>query len=271
MDTDMRRSLLFARVLPTGCAMHHAELVAPACGQSLYIGKSRQLGSAPYSSSSFASLADAMSANLKTTVRPAIPRTVWLLGFVSLFMDLSTKLVHALLLVFLVGTVTMSVVALGLLEGAAKATAQIIKLFCGPLSDYLGRRKGLLLPGYGLAAFAKPFLADLLLGTGRSVVSVFVSVVVWGAYGFHAGQSRRHGDGNRAFNSSRCSVPRIQPGLRPLHVSRRLARRLAVGPLWLIDHLSNRRGARPDAVVAVLVRAAAGSTAHLRNAYRGRQ
>jgi membrane-associated phospholipid phosphatase len=178
MDTDMRRSLLFARALPTGCAMHHAELVTPACGQSLYIGKSRQLGSAPYSPSSFASLADAMSANLKTTVRPAIPRTVWVLGFVSLFMDLSTKLVHALLLVFLVGTVTMSVVALGLLERAAKATALIIKLFCGPLSDYLGRRKGLLLMGYGLAAFAKPLLAELLLGTGRSVVSVFVGVAL---------------------------------------------------------------------------------------------
>jgi hypothetical protein len=74
--------------------------------------------------------------------------------------------------------VTMSVVALGLLERAAKATALIIKLFCGPLSDYLGQRKGLLLMGYGLAAFAKPLLAELLLGTGRSVVSVFVGVAL---------------------------------------------------------------------------------------------
>lgn len=267
----MRRPLLFACVLPTRCAMRHAELGAPACAQSLYIGKSRQLGSAPYSLSSFASLADAMSANLKTTVRPAIPRTVWVRGFVSLFMDLSSKLVHALLLVFLVGTVTMSVVALGLLEGAAKATALTIKLFFGPLSDYLGRRKGLLLLGYGLVAFAKPLLADLLLGTGGSVVSVFVGVAVWGAYGFHAGQSRRDGDGNRAFNTSRYSLRRIQPGLRPLHVGRGRARRLAVGPLWFIDHFSGRRGARPHAVAAVLVRDATGSTAHRMNAYRGRQ
>ncbi|ABE35873.1 MFS transporter [Paraburkholderia xenovorans] len=88
--------------------------------------------------------------------RPSIPRTVWALGFVSLFMDLSSELVHALLPVFLVTTMAMSVTALGLLEGIAEATALIVKVFSGPLSDSLGRRKGLLLLGYGLAALTKP-------------------------------------------------------------------------------------------------------------------
>jgi MFS family permease len=86
----------------------------------------------------------------------AIPRTVWALGFVSLSMDLSSELVHALLPVFLVTTMSMSVTALGMLEGAAEATALIVKVVSGPISDYLGRRKGLLMLGYGLAAFTKP-------------------------------------------------------------------------------------------------------------------
>ncbi len=86
----------------------------------------------------------------------AIPRTVWVLGIVSLFMDLSSELIHALLPIFLVTTMGMSVTALGALEGAAEATAMIVKIFSGPLSDWLGKRKGLLLLGYGLAAFTKP-------------------------------------------------------------------------------------------------------------------
>jgi len=71
-------------------------------------------------------------------------------------MDLSSELVHALLPVFLVTTMGMSVTAFGALEGGAEATAMIVKVFSGPLSDYLGRRKGLLLLGYGLAALTKP-------------------------------------------------------------------------------------------------------------------
>ena len=88
--------------------------------------------------------------------RPAIPRTVWMLGFVSLFMDLSSELIHALLPIFLVTTLGMSVMALGLLEGIAEASALIVKIFSGPISDWLGRRKLLLLLGYGLSALTKP-------------------------------------------------------------------------------------------------------------------
>jgi len=91
-----------------------------------------------------------------TTHRVPIPRIVWTLGFVSLFMDLSSELIHALLPVFLVGSMGMSVTALGVLEGAAEATALIVKVFSGSISDWLGKRKGLLLLGYGLAALSKP-------------------------------------------------------------------------------------------------------------------
>jgi MFS family permease len=96
------------------------------------------------------------------TSKPAIPRTVWALGVVSLFMDLSSEMIHALLPIYLVTTMGMSVTALGALEGAAEATSMIVKVFSGSLSDWLGRRKGLLLFGYGLAALTKPMfpLAD---------------------------------------------------------------------------------------------------------------
>ncbi|WP_271412078.1 MFS transporter [Pseudomonas sp. Q1-7] len=85
-----------------------------------------------------------------------IPRTVWVLGLVSLFMDLSSELVHSLLPLFLVGSLGASMLAVGLIEGLAEATALAVKVFSGAISDYLGRRKGLVLIGYGLAALSKP-------------------------------------------------------------------------------------------------------------------
>ncbi|KVW81395.1 MFS transporter [Burkholderia ubonensis] len=110
-----------------------------------------------------------MTPDTSAIKRPAIPRTVWALGFVSLFMDLSSELVHALLPVYLVTTMGMSVAALGVLEGAAEATAMIVKTFSGAISDWLGRRKGLLLLGYGLAALTKPLFP--LAGTPAVVVT----------------------------------------------------------------------------------------------------
>ena len=94
-----------------------------------------------------------MKKNL-TTQR--IPRTVWALGFVSLFMDMSSELVHSLLPVFLVGTLGASVMTVGVIEGVVEATALIAKVFSGAISDFIGRRKGLILLGYGLAALTKP-------------------------------------------------------------------------------------------------------------------
>lgn len=92
----------------------------------------------------------------RPTKLSAIPRVVWMLGFVSLSMDLSTELIHSLLPIYLVGTLGVSALAVGLIEGVAEATALIVKIFSGAISDYIGRRKGLLLLGYGLAAVTKP-------------------------------------------------------------------------------------------------------------------
>ena len=87
---------------------------------------------------------------------PAIPRTVWTLGFVSLFMDLSSELVHSLLPVFLVSTLGASVMTVGLIEGASEAATLIAKVFSGALSDFFRRRKGLILLGYGMAVLTRP-------------------------------------------------------------------------------------------------------------------
>jgi MFS family permease len=85
-----------------------------------------------------------------------IPRTVWALGAVSLLMDLSSELVHSLLPVFMVTVLGASMLAVGVVEGIAEATASIVKLFSGAISDRLGRRKPIVLAGYGLAALSKP-------------------------------------------------------------------------------------------------------------------
>jgi len=88
--------------------------------------------------------------------RPAMPRTVWALGFVSLFMDLSSETIHALLPLFLTVTLGASVATVGLIDGIAESTASISKIFSGWLSDRIGRRKPLILLGYGLGALSKP-------------------------------------------------------------------------------------------------------------------
>src|SRR6188508_3049102 len=96
-----------------------------------------------------------------SSARPvsAMPAGVWALGFVSLFMDISSEMIHALLPVFLVSVLGTSVAAVGLLEGTAEAIAQVTKVFSGTLSDWLGKRKLLTVVGYGLAALTKPLFA----------------------------------------------------------------------------------------------------------------
>lgn len=94
-----------------------------------------------------------------------IPRGVWVLGFVSLLMDVSSEMIHSLLPLFMVGTLGISVMAVGLIEGLAEATALIVKVFSGVLSDYLGKRKGLAVLGYALGALTKPVFA-LAQGAG---------------------------------------------------------------------------------------------------------
>ncbi|MEO6959136.1 MAG: MFS transporter, partial [Burkholderiaceae bacterium] len=93
------------------------------------------------------------------SVLSQIPSGVWVLGFVSLLMDISSEMIHSLLPLFMVTTLGISVFAVGLIEGLAESTALIVKVFSGALSDYLGKRKGLAVFGYGLGAFAKPLFA----------------------------------------------------------------------------------------------------------------
>jgi MFS family permease len=85
-----------------------------------------------------------------------VPRTVWALGFVSLFMDASSELIHSLLPVFLVASLGASPALVGWIEGLAEASAAVAKVFSGWLSDRLGKRKLLVGLGYGLAAATKP-------------------------------------------------------------------------------------------------------------------
>ncbi|WP_118856515.1 MFS transporter [Sphingomonas mesophila] len=88
--------------------------------------------------------------------RPRLPRTVWVLGFVSLLMDLSSEIYHALLPAFLTVTLGLPAVAMGAIDGVAEATASMAKLVSGRLSDRQRRRKPWILLGYGLAALSKP-------------------------------------------------------------------------------------------------------------------
>jgi len=88
-----------------------------------------------------------------------IPRGVWMLGFVSLFMDVSSELIHSLLPVFMVSSLGATALMVGVVEGVAEATALIAKVFSGTISDWLGKRKGLTVLGYGLGALSKPLFA----------------------------------------------------------------------------------------------------------------
>lgn len=92
-------------------------------------------------------------------MKQALPRGVIALGFVSMFMDISSESVHALLPLFLVGTLGASTFIVGLIEGLGEATAQISKLFSGVLSDRTGKRKSLAVLGYALSAVTKPLFA----------------------------------------------------------------------------------------------------------------
>ncbi len=111
-----------------------------------------------------------------------MPRGVWALGLTSLFMDLSSELIHALLPIFLVVTLGAGPAVLGLLEGVAEATASFAKLVSGALSDRFGRRKPLALLGYGMAAFTKP-LFPLAAGVGTVFLARFLDRVGKGIRG----------------------------------------------------------------------------------------
>ena len=88
-----------------------------------------------------------------------IPSGIWVLGFVSLLMDISSEMIHSLLPLFMVTTLGAGTIAVGIVEGLAESLALVVKVFSGTLSDYLGKRKGLALCGYALGALTKPLFA----------------------------------------------------------------------------------------------------------------
>ena len=103
----------------------------------------------------------------RSNARVKLPRTVWALGLVSMFMDVSSEMIHSLLPVFMVGTLGVSVILVGFLDGLAEAVAQIVKVFSGAISDYFGKRKWLAAIGYGFSALTKPLFA---IATGFGAV-----------------------------------------------------------------------------------------------------
>jgi len=111
-----------------------------------------------------------------------IPGGVWALGVVSLLMDVSTEMIHALLPLYLVTVLGTSMLTVGVIEGVAEATASIVKIFSGALSDKLGKRKLLAALGYGLAAFTKPIF-PLASGIGWLMAAHFIDRVGKGIRG----------------------------------------------------------------------------------------
>jgi MFS family permease len=111
-----------------------------------------------------------------------IPKGVWALGFVSMLMDISSEMIHALLPLYLVTVLGTSMVTVGTIEGIAEATASITKIFSGALSDWFGKRKLLAAIGYGLAAFTKPVF-PLATTIGWLVAARFIDRVGKGIRG----------------------------------------------------------------------------------------
>ena len=118
----------------------------------------------------------------KTVSLKRMPTGIWVLGFVSMLMDISSEMIHSLLPMFLMGALGASAFAVGIIEGLAESTALIVKVFSGVLSDYLGRRKGLAVFGYALGACAKPLFA-IASSTGVVVVARLIDRVGKGIRG----------------------------------------------------------------------------------------
>lgn len=121
------------------------------------------------------------SSDVRSVLR-GLPTGIWVLGFVSLLMDVSSEMIHALLPIYLVTVLGTSMVTVGFIEGLAEATASITKMFSGALSDRLGKRKILATIGYGLAAITKPVF-PLAPTVGWLVAARFVDRVGKGIRG----------------------------------------------------------------------------------------
>lgn len=136
-----------------------------------------------------------------------LPGGLWAMGFASLLMDASSELVHSLLPLFMVSVLGVGVAAIGVIEGVAEATAAFVKAFSGALSDRLGRRKWLMVAGYGLSALTKPVF-PLAASVGWVFAGRFVDRV---------GKGIRGAPGMRSSPTScrrRCAAPPTGCGSR---------------------------------------------------------
>jgi MFS family permease len=120
--------------------------------------------------------------NIEKASLTRIPRGVWVLGFVSLLMDVSSEMIHSLLPLFMVTVLGASALAVGVIEGIAESTALLVKVFSGVLSDYLGKRKVLAVFGYALGALTKPMFA-MASGVGMVLTARFMDRVGKGVRG----------------------------------------------------------------------------------------
>jgi len=111
-----------------------------------------------------------------------MPAGVWVLGFVSMLMDISSEMIHSVLPLFLVSSLGASGIAVGFIEGVAEATALISKVFSGAFSDFIGRRKPVVVAGYALAAVTKPLFA-VATGVYVAFVARFIDRIGKGVRG----------------------------------------------------------------------------------------
>ena len=123
-----------------------------------------------------------MTHKTNNEVLTGMPRGVWVLGFVSLLMDVSSEMIHSLLPLFMVTVLGVSGLTVGVIEGIGESSALMVKVFSGVLSDYLGKRKALALFGYALGALTKPMFA-LASGIGMLLSARFLDRVGKGVRG----------------------------------------------------------------------------------------
>ena len=123
-----------------------------------------------------------MTHKISKKVLTGMPKGIWVLGFVSLLMDVSSEMIHSLLPLFMVTVLGVSGLTVGVIEGIGESTALMVKVFSGVLSDYLGKRKALALFGYALGALTKPMFA-LASGIGMLLTARFLDRVGKGVRG----------------------------------------------------------------------------------------
>ena len=132
-----------------------------------------------------------------------LPRNVFILGFVSLFMDVSSEMIYPLVPLFLSSALHASKVSIGLIEGVAESTASVLKVFSGWLSDRLGKRKSIIFWGYGISVFSRPILA---------AATSWMGVLAY-RFADRTGKGVRTAPGTRSLRTRQTSGPWVRPSV----------------------------------------------------------